>query len=200
VRVGLPVTQLLFGPGGDRRASTMFQPPAKKTREPRMRQSAVDARGGAAPTGAVPAGTFSTPVRLELCRTRPQFLVHGGSPIPSPGGAGRGFAAALGAPHASAWLWPSNMVAAPTACDFGTRRAIRALRVLLAEPGGINYDSHLACPRGIQVQFLDFSQHLSFVLYSGTYCTNSRSGLVFLALNPKPYILNPKPYILNPKP
>jgi hypothetical protein len=99
----------------------MFRPPAKKACDPRMRgESAVVARGGAAPTGAVPAGTFSTPVRLELCRTRPQFLVHGGSPIPSPGGAGRGFAAALGSPHAIAWSWPSNMVAAPTACDLGT--------------------------------------------------------------------------------
>ena len=102
---------------GDRRASTMFQQPAKKARDPRMRgQSAVDALRA----GAVPAGTFSTPVREKLWRTRPQFSVHGGSPIPSPGGAGRGFAAALGSPHASAWLWPSNMVAAPTACDFGT--------------------------------------------------------------------------------
>jgi hypothetical protein len=104
--------------GGDRRASTMFRPPAKKACEPRMRgERAVVARGGAAPTGVVPAGTFSTPVREELWRTRPQFS---GSPSPSPGGAGRGFAAALGAPHASAWLWPSNMVAAPTASDFGT--------------------------------------------------------------------------------
>ena len=69
--------------GGDRRASTMFQPPASKARDPRMRGlSTVDARGGAAPTGAVPAGTFSTPVRQELLRTRPQFSVHGGSPSP----------------------------------------------------------------------------------------------------------------------
>ncbi len=67
--------------GGDRRASTMFQPPPKKARDPRMRvESAVDALGGAAPTGAVPAGTFSTPVREKLWRTCPQFPVHGGSP------------------------------------------------------------------------------------------------------------------------
>ena len=55
--------------GDDRRASTMFRPPAKKAREPRMHgQSAVDARGGAAPTGAAPAGTF--------CNTRPLPTLH----------------------------------------------------------------------------------------------------------------------------
>ncbi len=108
--------------GGDRRASTMFRPPAKKVCDPRMRdQSAVGARGGAAPTGAAPAGTFSTPVREQQWSTRPQFSVHCGSPSPSPGGAGRGFAAALCSPHASARLWSSYMVAAPTACDFGTQ-------------------------------------------------------------------------------
>jgi hypothetical protein len=55
--------------------------------------------------------------RGETCA---HFLVHGWSPSPAPGGAGRGFALALGSPHASAWPWPSNMVAAPTACDLGT--------------------------------------------------------------------------------
>jgi hypothetical protein len=55
--------------------------------------------------------------RGETCE---HFLVHGWSPSPAPGGAGRGFALALGSPHASAWPWPSNMVAAPTACDLGT--------------------------------------------------------------------------------
>jgi hypothetical protein len=83
-------------------------------------QSAVDARGGAAPTGAAPVGTFSTPVREEQWRTCQQFSVHGGCPSPVSGGVGRGFAAALGSPHAIAWPWPSNMVAAPTACDLGT--------------------------------------------------------------------------------
>ena len=88
--------------GGDRRASTMFRPPAKKACEPRMRgESAVVARGGAAPTGAAPAGTFSTPVRGQPWRTRPQFLVHGGLPSPAPGGAECGFAAALCSPYAS---------------------------------------------------------------------------------------------------
>ena len=107
--------------GGDRRASTMFQKPPKRVCDPRMRdQSAVVARGGAAPTGAAPAGTFSTPVSGEPWRTRPQFPVHGGLPSPAPGGAECGFAAALCSPHAFAWSWPSNMVAAPTACDLGT--------------------------------------------------------------------------------
>ncbi len=46
--------------GGDRLASTMLQKPPKRACEPRMRdQSAVVARGGAAPTGAASAGTFS---------------------------------------------------------------------------------------------------------------------------------------------
>ena len=55
--------------GGDRRASTMFRPPAKKACESRMRgESAVVARGGAAPTGAAPAGTF--------CNTRPLPTLH----------------------------------------------------------------------------------------------------------------------------
>jgi hypothetical protein len=107
--------------GGDRRASTMFRPPAKKACEPRMRgESAVVARGGAAPTGVASAGTFSTPAREEQWRTHPHFSVHGGCPSPATGGAGRGFAAALGSPHATACSWPSNMVAAPTACDLGT--------------------------------------------------------------------------------
>ena len=72
--------------GGDRRASTMFRPPAKKACDPRMRgESAVVARGGAAPTGAAPAGTFSTPVREAPWRTRPQFPFHGAPPSPAPG-------------------------------------------------------------------------------------------------------------------
>ncbi len=88
--------------GGDRRASTMFRPPAKKACEPRMRgESAVVARGGAAPTGAAPVGTFSTPVREEPWRTRQQFPFPGGLPSPSSGGAESGFAAALCSPHGS---------------------------------------------------------------------------------------------------
>jgi hypothetical protein len=55
--------------------------------------------------------------RGETCA---HFLVHGWSPSPATGGAGRGFALVLGSPHASAWPWPSNTVAAPTACDLGT--------------------------------------------------------------------------------
>ncbi len=107
--------------GGDRRVSTMFQKPPKRACEPRMRgEIPVVARGGAAPTGAATAGTFSTPVREEPWRTRPQFPVHVGCPSPATGGDGRGFAAALGSPHATVWSWPSNMAAAPTACDLGT--------------------------------------------------------------------------------
>jgi len=75
----------------------MFQNPPKRVCDPRMRDQSADvARGGAAPTGAAaPAGTFSTPVREELWRTRPQFPFHGGVPSPAPGGAECGFAAAL---------------------------------------------------------------------------------------------------------
>ena len=118
--------------GGDRRASTMFRPPAKKACESRMRgESAVVARGGAVPTGAAPAGTFSTPVRGEPWRTRPQFPVHGGLPSPALHPAECGFAAALCSPHAIAWSWPSNMVAAPTACDLGTPGSTCSNRVPL---------------------------------------------------------------------
>ena len=70
--------------------------PPKRVCDPRMRdQIAVNARGRAAPTGVAPAGTFSTPVREEPWRTRPQFPVHGGCPSPATGDAGRGFAAGV---------------------------------------------------------------------------------------------------------
>ena len=99
--------------GGDRRASTMFRPPAKKACRPLMSgQRDVGARAGAAPTGAAATGVVPTPVREEPWPTRPQISVHCDSPSPSPGHDRGRFAAVFGSPQASLRPWPSSMVAA----------------------------------------------------------------------------------------
>ena len=92
----------------------MFMPPpTKKASQPLMSgQRDVDARAGAAPTGAAATGGAPTPLREEPWPTRPQISVHCDSPSPSPGHDRGRFAAVFGSPQASLRPWPSSMVAA----------------------------------------------------------------------------------------
>ena len=119
MRVGLRGAQLLFGAAIAARAQCFGRRQRRPVslacvvRAPLM-PAAERLRRARHPQAPFP------PLCEEPWPTRPQFSVHCWSPSPAPGGAGRGFAAALGSPHAIAWSWPSNMVAAPTACDLGT--------------------------------------------------------------------------------
>ena len=56
------------------------------------------------------------------------------------------FALALGCPHASVWPWPSNMVAAPPACDLGTSGSTFSNRVCDAHRlSRVNVRAHPSC-------------------------------------------------------
>jgi len=56
------------------------------------------------------------------------------------------FALALGCPHASAWPWPSNMVAAPPACDLGTSGSTFSNRACDAHRlSRVNVRAHPSC-------------------------------------------------------